>query len=95
MQFKKPYTVLIRKGEFEYVGICLELNVSARGKNLAEVERNLKNAINDYIDYARDTNLTIEPIPPYELIEFLRDTLPKAEGKMFQALRLQRVHTYV
>lgn len=95
MQFKEPYTVLVRKGHFEYVAVCLELNVSARGKNLAEVQRNLKNAISDYIEYARDTNLTIEPIPPYELIEFLRDTSPRVEKKLFQPLRLQRVPNYV
>ena len=95
MQFKKPYTVLIRKGEFEYVGICMELNVSARGKNLLEVERNLKNAISDYVEYAKDTKLSVEPISPYELIEFLKDTLPKGEGELFRPLRLQRVPQYV
>ena len=42
---KQTYTVLIRKTKLEYVAICLELNVTARGRDLPETETNLKNAI--------------------------------------------------
>ena len=40
MTTKKPYTVIIRRSKLEYVGLCLELNVSARGADLPEVEVN-------------------------------------------------------
>lgn len=36
---KKKYTAIIRKSQLEYVAICLELNLSARGETLAEVEK--------------------------------------------------------
>ena len=35
------YTVIVRKSKLEDVAICLELNVSARGIDLADVEKNL------------------------------------------------------
>ena len=99
---KGPYTVIIRKSELEYVGVCLELNVSARGADLPEVEENLKNAINDYLKYAVETKLTPIPILVEELVEFLRDT--SFEGKyagakgrrhIYQPLELNEVPLYV
>lgn len=42
---EKKYTTIIRKSKLEYVAICLELNVSARGEDLADVEKNLRAAI--------------------------------------------------
>ena len=67
MNFKRPYTAIIRKSKLEYVGICLELNISARGKDLLEVETNLKNAITDYLEYVKETRLKSEPIPNVNL----------------------------
>jgi hypothetical protein len=37
----KKFTAIVRKSKLEYVAVCLELNVAARGDNLADVERNL------------------------------------------------------
>lgn len=93
MKYNKPYTVLIRKGKFEYVGICLELNVSARGKTITEVERNLRNAIRDYLAYLRSEKTMPQAISSEEIIEFLRDTFPKRKGKreLFKPIRLQEV----
>lgn len=34
------YTAIIRKSRLEYVAVCLELNVSARGEDLPDVEKN-------------------------------------------------------
>jgi predicted RNase H-like HicB family nuclease len=42
---RKQYTAIVRKSRLEYVAICLELNVSARGEDLADVEKNLRSAI--------------------------------------------------
>ncbi|MBI1929523.1 hypothetical protein HYR99_35415 [Candidatus Poribacteria bacterium] len=67
-------TAIIRKSEKEYVGVCLEVNVAARGKTIPEVESNLMVAVNEFLDYARETSLDVEPIPIQELIEFLEDT---------------------
>jgi len=44
----EKYTALVRKSKLEYVAICLELNISARGEDLASVEKNLRNAIELY-----------------------------------------------
>ncbi len=46
---EKKYTAIVRKSKLEYVAICLELNVSARGEDLASVERNLRDAIVLYL----------------------------------------------
>ena len=36
---ESKYTAIVRKSKFEYVAVCLELNVTARGDDLAEVEK--------------------------------------------------------
>ena len=38
----EKYTAIVRKSKLEYVAVCLELNVSARGVDLADVEKNLR-----------------------------------------------------
>jgi len=61
----------------EYVAVCLELNVSARGEDLVSVEKNLRGAIESYLDDIKDNPETlVAPISTEELIEFLRDTEP-------------------
>ncbi len=66
----RKYTVIIRKSKLEYVTICLELNVSARGEDLADVEKNIRAAIELYQEDAKEH-------PEEELIEFLRDIQPE------------------
>ncbi|OQX80924.1 MAG: hypothetical protein B6D56_03780 [Candidatus Omnitrophica bacterium 4484_70.1] len=66
----RKYTVIIRKSKLEYVAICLELNVSARGEDLADVEKNIRAAIELYQEDAKEH-------PEEELIEFLRDIQPE------------------
>ena len=46
---QKKYTAMVRKSKLEYVAVCLELNVSARGVELAAVEKNLASAIELYL----------------------------------------------
>ena len=73
----KTWTVVIRKGSTEYVGICLELNVAARGHDIPDLQKNLQNAISDYLDYLKhERGIQVRPIPTEDLIEFLRDTQP-------------------
>ena len=47
---ERRYTTIIRKSKLEYVAICLELNVSARGEDLVDVEKNLRAAIELYTE---------------------------------------------
>jgi predicted RNase H-like HicB family nuclease len=91
-----PYTFIIRKSKLEYVAVCIELNVSARGADLPEVQRNLMNAIQDYLECAQEESIVVEPMPLNELIEFLRDTSPWGQEllKDFQPLELNEVPVY-
>ena len=77
MTSEKRYTAIIRKSKLEYVAICLEMNLAARGDDIAEVEKNLKNAINEYLEQLEECpEIEAGPISTEEFIEFLRDTEP-------------------
>ena len=91
-----PYTFIIRKSKLEYVAVCIELNVSARGADLPEVQRNLMNAIQDYLECAQEKSIVVEPMPLNELVEFLRDTSPRGSESLrdFQPLELNEVPVY-
>lgn len=87
MLAKKGYTVIMRKSKLEYVAICLELNVSSSGVDLADAEKNLKDAIEAYLEDIKEYPETVvKPITVNELIEFLRDTEPEWHGKLGKAL---------
>ncbi len=95
---RQAYTALIRKSKLEYVAVCLELNVTARGEDLANVEKNLKNAIETYLEDVKGYPETvISPIPTEELIEFLTDTKPDwlKEEKFIRPLEIHEVPSYV
>jgi len=97
---EKKYTAIICKSKLEYVAICLEVNVSARGEDLAEVEKNLKAAIELYLEDTKEHPETaISPISTDELIEFLRDTEPEwykepGEGLILRPLEVHEVPPY-
>ncbi|MCX6583882.1 MAG: hypothetical protein NT166_27210 [Candidatus Aminicenantes bacterium] len=84
------YTVIVRKSKLEYVGVCLDLNVSARGVDLADVEKNLFAAIQLYLqDIEENPDTMVSPIPTGELIEFLQDTEPEWHKKKSKNLSLR------
>jgi len=97
----QKYTAIIRKSKLEYVAICLELNVSARGDDLADVERNLKAAIELCLEDLKKCPETVSsPISTDELIEFLKDTEPDwyrepGEGLILRPLEVHEVPSYV
>ncbi len=97
---EKKYTAMVRKSKLEYVAICLELNVSARGSDLADVEKNLKSAIELYLeDIKENPNTAISPIPTNEIIEFLKDTEPEwykepKKGLIIRPLEVHEVPSY-
>jgi len=45
---QKKYTAMLRTSKLEYVAVCFVLNVSARGVELAAVEKNLASVIELY-----------------------------------------------
>ena len=92
---EKKYTAIVRKSKLEYVAVCLELNVTARGDDLADVEKNLRKTIELYLEDIKKYPETVSsPISTEEFIEFLKDTEPewyKDTGKGF-ILRPLEVH---
>lgn len=97
---KRQYTAIVRKSKLEYVAICLELNISARGEDLADVEKNLRTAIELYLsDIKKHPKTAVSPIPTNELIEFLRDTEPEwykgpSKGLILRPLEVHEVPSY-
>ncbi len=97
---RNQYTAIVRKSRLEYVAICLELNVSARGEDLASVEKNLRNAIELYLEDIKEHPETfVSPVPTQEFIEFIRDTEPEwykepAEGLLLRPLEIHEVPSY-
>lgn len=96
----KKYTAIIRKSQLEYVAICLELNVSSRGKDLIEVETNLRDAIELYLEDVNDNpEISVSPVPMEDLIEFLNDTTlhdnqPGHDNHILMPLELNEVACY-
>jgi predicted RNase H-like HicB family nuclease len=97
---EKKYTAIIRKSKLEYVAVCLELNVSACGEDLAVVEKNLRAAIELYEEDIREHRKTVvSSISPEDLIEFLRDTAPEwykepRKGLILRSLEVHEVPSY-
>ncbi|MBC8180163.1 hypothetical protein H8E88_03475 [candidate division KSB1 bacterium] len=97
---EKQYTAIVRKSKLEYVAVCLELNISARGEDLAEVEKNLSNAIRLYLDDLQEHPETVStPIPTNELIEFFNDTEPEwyqkpPKNKLLRPYEVHEVPSY-
>jgi len=96
----KQYTAIVRKSRLEYVAVCLDLNVSARGEDLADVEKNLRNAIELYLeDIKENAGTIVSPMPAEEFIEFLRDTEPEwykgpEDGLILRPLEVHEVPSY-
>ena len=94
------YTAIIRKSQLEYVAVCLELNVSARGEDLPDVEKNLREAIELYLeDIKENPETVISPMPTEDFIEFLRDTEPEwykepGDGLLLRPLEVHGVPSY-
>jgi predicted RNase H-like HicB family nuclease len=97
---EKKYTAIIRKSKLEYVAVCLEINVSARGEDLPSVEKNLREAIELYLeDLIENPKTVVSPMPTEELIEFLRDTEPEwykgpGKGLLLRPLEVHEVPSY-
>lgn len=96
----EKYTAIVRKSKLEYVAVCLELNVSARGVDLADVEKNLRSAIELYLeDIEEYPDTCVTPISTEEFIEFLHDTEPEwhkeTEKGLLRPFEIHEVPAYV
>lgn len=92
---EQAYTAIIRKSKLEYVAICVELNIAASGVDLADVEKNLKDAIEAYLeDVAKHPNTEVAPISAEDLIEFSNDTEPEWYGKEQKGLFLRSLEVH-
>ena len=59
----KRYTVIISKGEAAYVAYCQELGIASQGKSIKEARRNIKEAIELYLEEAKDSKLARTKVP--------------------------------
>ncbi len=76
------YTAIVRKSGSKYLAVCLELNLVAQGNYLPEVEQNLRDAIESYLeDTSEFPETVVEPMPIQEFIEFLNDTQPEPKAE--------------
>ncbi len=97
---RNRYTAIVRKSRLEYVAICLELNVSARGEDLVSVEKNLRNAEELYLEEIKEHPDTfVSTVSTQEFIEFIRDTEPEwykepAEGLLLRPLEIHEIPSY-
>lgn len=96
----QKYTAIVRKSGTEYLAVCLELNLVAQGNDLPEVEKNLRNAIESYLEeISISPETVVEPIPIQEFIEFLNDTEPEPRAEssgefILKPLEVHEVATY-
>ncbi|HCC24972.1 MAG TPA: hypothetical protein DEP85_05635 [Holosporales bacterium] len=78
----------------------MELNVTARGDDLAEAEKNLRTAIELYQkDIKKQPETALSAISTEEFIEFLKDTEPEwhkdtGAGFILRTLDVHEVPTY-
>ena len=98
---QRKYTAIVRKSKLEYVAVCLEINVSARGDDLADEEKNLRSAIELYLqDIEEYPETVVSSISIEELIEFLQDTEPEwhkgiREDFLLRPFEVHEVPAYV
>lgn len=74
----EKYTIIIRKTDDSYIALCMELNICSTGDTLSEVNKNIREAIDVYLeDIMISPNTITEAISINDFIEFLKDTEPE------------------
>ena len=64
----QKFTAILRRSKLEYVAVCLELNVAARGDNLVDVERNLMEP--DWVKEPED-GFVLKPLEIHEVPSYV------------------------
>jgi predicted RNase H-like HicB family nuclease len=68
----KQYSAILKKSGKQYLALCLELGVVGSGATSLSAKKSLQDAIESYLDYAKEENLSDErPVSVKELHEFL------------------------
>ncbi len=68
----EQYSAILKKSGNQYLALCLELGVVGSGSTPTTAKKCLQEAIESFLDYARDEGLPDErPISIKELHEFL------------------------
>ncbi len=67
----KKYSAILKRSGNQFLALCLELGVIGSGLSPNEAKRALLDAIESYLDYAKDEGLPEErPVSIKELHEF-------------------------
>ena len=82
------FHVLIEKEDGLYSALCLELNVASQGKTLAETEKNIREAIELYLEDVYEAGDEKDFIPrPAPVEEWLKYFKKSAEGVKQELIR--------
>ena len=82
------FHVLIEKEDNLYSALCLELNVASQGKTLAETEKNIREAIELYLEDVYEAGDEKDFIPrPAPVEEWLKFFRKSAEGIKQELIR--------
>lgn len=57
------FTVVITKGEVAYVSYCQELGIASQGKTVKEAKKNIKEAIQLYLEEAKNSKVVRSKFP--------------------------------
>lgn len=60
---KGTYTIIITKGKVTFVAYCEELGIVSQGKTAKEAKRNISEAIDLYLEEARDSKVAKSNMP--------------------------------
>ncbi len=63
MQAQHEYSAIITKGQVAYVAYCRELGVASQGKTRSEALKNLKEAVELYLEETADSKIAKTPKP--------------------------------
>lgn len=57
------FTIVITKGEIAYVSYCQELGIASQGKTVKEAKKNIKEAIQIYLEEAKNSKVVKSKYP--------------------------------
>ncbi|MDE1868491.1 MAG: type II toxin-antitoxin system HicB family antitoxin [Candidatus Micrarchaeota archaeon] len=60
---KGKYTIIITKGKFAFVAYCEELGIASQGRTVKEAKKNVSEAIDLYLEEARDSKVAKSNLP--------------------------------
>ncbi|MDE1831937.1 MAG: type II toxin-antitoxin system HicB family antitoxin [Thaumarchaeota archaeon] len=57
------FTIIITKGQIAYVSYCQELGIASQGKNVKDAKKNIKEAVQLYLEEAKNSKLVKRRYP--------------------------------